>query len=99
MAPICQHQWDIYQPNNYSRARGVTQRWTNQISVIATRMRLRGSLDYKQKLRYRVFEDNDEAVIAVTDVVPRNYHDKRDLTDLLKEARAKVARSFHWVSP
>jgi hypothetical protein len=55
--------------------------------------------DYKQKLRYRVFDENDETVITVTDLVLRNYHDERELTDLLKEGRAKVARGFRWVSP
>jgi hypothetical protein len=46
--------------------------------------------DYKQKLRFKVFDDNDEDIIEMPEIVLRDLSNESHLQDVIQEARARV---------
>jgi len=74
-----------------------------QIEII--KQRLEGSFnplrcvadvwDYKQKLRFKVFDETDRAIIEVPEIVLRDVAEENRLGDLVEQVRAQVqARGF-----
>jgi hypothetical protein len=51
--------------------------------------------DYKQKLRFKVFDHNDQGIIEMPEIVLRDLSDESRLQDVIRDARAQVqAKGF-----
>lgn len=52
--------------------------------------------DYEQKLRFKVFDQNDRGVVEVLGLVLHDVRDKSNLKSVLAQARAEVEeKGFH----
>lgn len=55
--------------------------------------------DYEQKIRFRVFDDDDKAVLTVREMKASLARSRSELADLLQEARRRVAKKGHELQP
>jgi hypothetical protein len=51
--------------------------------------------DYKEKLKFRVFDDNDQVILEREKITLRSLKDRSTFQDVIEQARAEVqARGF-----
>ncbi len=46
--------------------------------------------DYKQKLRFKVFDPNDQGIIEVPEIVLRELSNESQIQEVIQQARAQV---------